>query len=413
MLTKNIKKGILSIKIKKVGMNMKKYEEIRREREYFPAVKNSSYFETASTGLIPQYVYDATKRYQDNRLYVGGDSTWGEAQTGSIEMMDLAKESLARLLNCKSDEVVFGANTSSIMAYYTANIDLPEDSNVVMAENTYTSGRYLWQIREKEGLEIRYAKVADGRLRPEALFDLTDEHTVAIHCDYVESSTGFLLEAERIGSFCKERGIRFIVDATQALGAMPVDVQKIHADLAAGNNYKWMLGYCGTGFGYISRNLWDDIAQKAAGWMSDQYRFYKDSPHVILRNDAGRFELGYPNMPGIYGLKLTADTYNRLGAETVKDYLMYLREYLTEKIEAAPGLSLRYQFAETNYSQIIHVLADQSLHLTYEQLKAAGVMCNVCQDEETTGTRLRIGLHYYNNEEDIDKLFAVISKAAE
>lgn len=388
---------------------MDKYLKIREERNFFPALKNSAYFETASTGLIPQYVYDAVKEYQDRRLYCGGDSVWGKDKLDSIEMMHAAKASLAKMINCSAEEMVFGGNTSEIMAHYIGNVRIAPGSNVVMAENTFSSGRYIWQMREKDGLKIRFVKEDNGKISPGALFQLADENTVAIHCDYVGSNTGFRIDAEKIGAFCREKKIRFILDGAQALGAIPVDVKKVQADLIAGNNYKWMMGYCGTGYGYISRDLWNDIDQKAAGWMSDQYRFYKDSPRLILRNDGGRFEFGYPDMPGIYGLFLTSEAYQRLGGELIEDYLMDLRHYLVKKIEETPGVSLYYQFDDKNCSQIVHVLLDGAYEVAYDSFREAGVMCNAYEDEKGTG--LRIGLHYYNNEEDIDKLFAVISNA--
>lgn len=387
---------------------MNNYENIRKEREQFPGLRNSAYFETASTGLIPQYVYDGVKKYQDDRLYYGGDSTWGNDQIDSITMMGQAKHSIAEMINCKETEIVFAENTSAIMACYISNVKFCRGSNVVMAENVFSSGRYLWQMREQDGLTVRYAQVSHGKVTPEALFALVDEKTIAIHCDYVEGSTGYKTDAEKIGAFCKTRGIRFILDATQALGAIPVDAEAVQADLIAGNNYKWMLGYCGAGYGFIRRNIWKDIEQRTAGWMADENRFYGDSPHIILRDDGGRFELGYPNIPEIYGLLLVSRAYLRLGGQEIEKYLLHLREYLVEKVKDASGVELHYSFDRNEQSQIIFLSIYNTRRITQESLRGAGVMCNVYSEEAVDEVTIRIGLHYYNNEADIDKLFEAI-----
>ena len=214
-------------------------------------------------------------------------------------------------------------------------------------------------------------------------------------------------DAATVGKFCRERGVPFILDAAQAAGALPLIVQDLYVDMLAGNDYKWMLNYCGTGFVYIRKELRQSIQQKSAGWMSADDVSSADD--LVLRQDAGRFELGFPNVSGIYGLGLVAERYCALGAQTIERYLAELRSYLCQQVELTSGLRLRYHFRQENQSQIVCLLADSTLHITDQQLWQRRAVCDLKGSDPQTGELiLRVALHYYNTKEDIDRLILAI-----
>ena len=361
---------------------------------------------TASTGLIPDYVHEGISAYQEARYRRGGDSRWRDGED-SMAMMYRSKCQMADMLGCGPEDIAFAANTTQALSYFTGNLSITPGDNVVIPDNLFETGRYLWQVRKADGLEIRRAKTKNGVLAPEALTQLVDERTVAVFCDYVESDTGFRLDAATVGKFCRERGVPFILDAAQAAGALPLNVQDLYVDMLAGNDYKWMLNYCGTGFVYIRKELRQSIQQKSAGWMSADDVSSADD--LVLRQDAGRFELGFPNVSGIYGLGLVAERYCALGAQTIERYLAELRSYLCQQVELTSGLRLRYHFRQENQSQIVCLLADSTLHITDQQLWQRRAVCDLKGSDPQTGELiLRVALHYYNTKEDIDRLILAI-----
>lgn len=376
------------------------------ERKRFPATADIAYFMTASTGLIPDYVHEGISAYQEARYRRGGDSRWRDGED-SMAMMYRSKCQMADMLGCGPEDIAFAANTTQALSYFTGNLSITPGDNVVIPDNLFETGRYLWQVRKADGLEIRRAKTKNGVLAPEALTQLVDERTVAVFCDYVESDTGFRLDAATVGKFCRERGVPFILDAAQAAGALPLNVQDLYVDMLAGNDYKWMLNYCGTGFVYIRKELRQSIQQKSAGWMSADDVSSADD--LVLRQDAGRFELGFPNVSGIYGLGLVAERYCALGAQTIERYLAELRSYLCQQVELTSGLRLRYHFRQENQSQIVCLLADSTLHITDQQLWQRRAVCDLKGSDSQTGELiLRVALHYYNTKEDIDRLILAI-----
>lgn len=390
-------------------MTSEKVALLRQERERFPLIKKYAYFEAASTGLIPDYVYAAVKKYQDDRYLLGGDSDWNGK--GTLAMLADTKANLGRMLGCSPDDIAFGLNSSHLFTLFSAGLEWRPGDNVILTDNAWLSTRFAWQVHEKDGLELRYAKTNRGAVIPEEICALADERTRAVSLSLVESRTGFRQDLAPIGAFCREHGIYLAVDGVQAIGVLPVDVAKMRIDFLVGNDYKWMMHYCGTGFACVSQEMRGVLRQRGAGWMSDNERFNSDKERLRLREDAGRYELGYPNAAGICALGLVAAHYLALGAETIEEYVLDLTDYLWAEIEKIPGAGIWAKYERKNRSSITFVQLDDALEVTNEKLLANGVFAQTRDGAEyDADSAIRISLHYFNDRSDIDRLCAVIRK---
>lgn len=387
------------------------FDKFAEFRTHVPALSHTAYLETTSTGLVPDFVHDGVQRYQEDRYRKGGDSSWllpDGSETGTLGMMDFAKGEIAQMIGTKKENIVFGNNSSHVYTLFTSGMAFEPGDNVVLVEDSFISNRFAWQVREQDGLKLRFAKRTDGMFTPEDIFALCDERTRAVCISMVESFSGFRADAAAIGAFCREKGIWFVVDAVQALGVLPVDVEAMKIDFLVGNDYKWMMNYCGTGYGYISPALQRQLKQLCAGWLSDDERFNTGKQVLRLRDDAGRFELGFPTVSGIYGLGLVASKYNQMGALDIAAYVFELAGYLKEKVEASDHVSFAYDFPKENCSAIYILHIDAKTGLTDEALQAAGICAHVKPVDEGKTLEMRVSLHYYNNREDIDRLIGII-----
>lgn len=387
-------------------------ELFERERRRFPLIEKYAYFETAATGLIPDYVYEGVKKYQDDRYLVGGDSDWNGK--GTLDMMAQTKENLAAMINCLPEDICFGSNSSQMYTLFSEGIGLKRGDNVILSDKAWISTRFAWQLQEETGVVIHYVQTNKGAIDFEELVRLVDANTKVISLSFVESSTGYRIDAERIGNFCREKGIWFAVDGVQALGVLPVDVKQMHIDFLVGNDYKWMMHYCGTGFACVSEALRGVLKQWGAGWMTDSERFNTDKQQLTLREDAGRYELGYPDAPGIYALGLVAEHYLNLGAEAIEACIMELMDYLYQQVNVISGASIWAEYPRQHRSGIANILLGEELKVTSEKLLQNGVFAHV-RDGKDFGVHsmLRVSMHYYNNKADIDRLTAVIESCSE
>lgn len=392
----------------KGGEPMDKFAEFR---EHVPAAKVQAYFESAETGLIPDFVYDGVQKYQMHRYIKGGNSLWSYEEgieLDTLAMMERSKASIAKMLGGTAEEIAFGQNSSHMYTLFTCGLDFQPGDNIVLPEGGWISNRYAWQIRQKDGLELRFVQKKQGMLLPEDCFQLCDENTKAICVPFVDPATGFAIDAEQIGDYCRDHDIWFVVDGVQAIGVLPIDVKKMCIDFLVGNDYKWMMNYCGTGFAYISKRLQHALIQNSAGWMSDCARFDTMKDVLQLRDDAGRFELGYPTVSGIYAMGLVAEKYLQLGSDDVRDYIFSLIKYLEKEIAQCKDVQLLYSFPEKNQSSILFIVFEPTTKLTNEVLEMENIHASL-KPYGTEGPQfMRIGIHYYNNIEDIDRLIQLI-----
>ncbi|MBQ6531550.1 MAG: aminotransferase class V-fold PLP-dependent enzyme [Solobacterium sp.] len=375
------------------------------ERKRFPAALTQVYLETGGTGLIPDYVYEGIKHFQDGRYLRGGDADWGGI--GTVQMMSESREHIARMLNCRKEDVFFGSNTSQILSIVFGGYPFQPGDNIVTSAWTFFAQKYAFSFLEKEGVQIRYVTPEKGRITLAMLQEKTDARTRMICLDFVENSTGFQINAKAIGAFCREHGICFVVDACQGTGAMPLDMYDMKIDFLANNDYKWMMNYCGTGFGFVTAELRNRLSQRTCGWMSDKDLFVEKET-IELREDAARFEFGYPNVSGIYGLGLVAKRYCELGGKNIEDYILDLNAYLEARVREIPGAHFWSDYERANRSGIVVVCFDHEIDrqkLADRQIVApvrSGAMYGY-------PAAMRIGLHYYNNREDIDRLIEALA----
>lgn len=389
------------------GAERKKLVEFRM---HVPVLRETAYLQTAETGLIPDFVHDGIARYQEDRYLRTGDSRWELPDgriCGTLAMMDWAKQQLAAMIGGEKENIFFGNNSGQVYTVVTSGMRFSAGDNVVLVENSWMGNRFAWQIRQADGLEIRYAKKQNGRVDLEELFALCDNRTRAVCVSLVESGSGFRIDAEAIGAYCHEHHIWFVADGVQALGVLPINVKATKIDFLVGNDYKWMMNYCGTGYAYISPDLMADIGQLGAGWMSDDERFRTDKQVLHIREDAGRFELGYPTVSGIYGLGLTAAKYLDFGGTLIHRYVNELSTYLLQGVAAIEGIQPCYSFTSEEKSAIHLLSISGSRTITDEMQRKAKTAVNI-RTASDGNTYARISLHYYNNLEDIDRFLTLV-----
>lgn len=390
--------------------NNKKFELFRKR---VPVLEKWAYLETASTGLIPDFVYDGVNRYHKERFLKGGDSTWifEDENVGTLGMMDRSKEALSKLINCDKDEIAFGQSSTQMFTMVTEGINYSENDNVVTVDYGWIGNRFAWQKKEMQGLEVRYVNPVEGKISVSDIIAKCDEDTRAVTVNLVESNTGFLMDIDELGEFCEKSNILLFVDAVQAVGALKVNVKKSKIDFLVGNDYKWMMNFCGTGYAYISPKVSELITNWGSGWMSDSDRFNTKKRRLELRADAGRFEIGYPQADGIYGMGLVAANNVNMGLDDIDEYVRNLAEYFRTNVAKLKEVRNSYDFDYENRCQVSSIKFSHDSKVTNEGLEKANIFAHVGCEDERKEREMRVSFHYYNNKEDVDRLLNYIEVA--
>ena len=201
-------------------------------------------------------------------------------------------------------------------------------------------------------------------------------------------------EAHRVGAL-------FCVDATQALGRVPVSVQGV--DYLVASSYKWLLGVHGLGIVYVSPECEKRLTPAAAGWYSISEPFALDRFETFTyKNSAARLELGMPNFPSLYALREGLQYLLAVGVENIESALRPLVRRLWNGLKKR-GFSLLTP-AEPEYASGIVSFAHADAEAVGAKLEREGVIVWAGDG------RVRISVHLYNDESDIDCLFDALDR---
>ena len=381
-----------------VGMN--KFEA---QRQYYPVLAYRTFLNTAQSGLIPTYAAEAMCADIQDRVMNGMDivthnERWAKA--------NLLRPKIARMIHGSAEEIAFGPNSSTLFNIFANGIGLKPGDNVVTYDSAYFATTYTWINKRQDGVEARIIHAEDGRMDASKLMAAVDERTRAISVCHVDFGSGFRHDLAALGAFCRERGICLAVDATQSCGVMEIDVREMNIDFMTTSGYKWLQCILGIGFAYIRRELLDTLKQTDMGWVGTK-DIMKNDPMVLdLSENANRFEYGSHNFTAVEGLTRTIDAYLRLGGKDIEAYVLSLADYAYERAASLPDVSILGDFESSHRSNIVTFLFPQNWTVTRDYLNTHGIAAMPLGPG-----RCRIGIHYYNNREDIDRFFDCLEEA--
>src|SRR5262249_44487128 len=210
-------------------------------------------------------------------------------------------------------------------------IDWKPGDNVVTCDVEFPANIYPWmRLQARRGVELRMAPERDGKIDVDELVGLADDRTRVITISWVQFSSGYRIDLRRGGSFCRSRGILFVVDAIQGLGGLRLDVEASLVDAFAADAHKYLLGPEGIALLYVSDRILDRIDPTDVGWMSVNNATNYLEYDLAYREGARRFECGTLNTAGVYGLGAAIRLFLDAGPPAIEDYLIGLSGYLGE-----------------------------------------------------------------------------------
>jgi cysteine desulfurase/selenocysteine lyase len=202
--------------------------------------------------------------------------------------------------------------------------------------------------------------------------------------------------ASEIGQLCRDRGIFFIVDAIQALGAVEVDVRQSGIDLLSADAHKWLLGPQGIGILYVSEAMLQNLDVSNLGYksMTDESDYL--NYNIRLKPDASRFEEGTLNIFGIVGMKASLELLLSIGIPAIENRIAELNNILIKTLEEN-GYVIKSPVNSKERSGILSFYHNKiQTDKIYQKLFKAGVVC-----AQRDGA-VRVSPHFYNNTTDVN-----------
>jgi selenocysteine lyase/cysteine desulfurase len=373
----------------------------RLRREEFLVTERWAYMNHAGVAAPPRSAAEriAAAVAEASR---SGDRRW-PVRNAEVERV---RRLAARLLGAREvREVAFVENTSTGLSMVAEGIDWRPGDNVVSAALEFPSNVYPWMRLADQGVEYRLAEERDGRLDLDEIVGLIDGRTRAVALSWVQYASGFRADLRRLGAACRERGVLFVVDAIQGLGGLALDVERDMVDVAVAAGHKWLLGPEGIGLLYVSDRVVERLRPSRSGWRSMREMYDWTRLEVTWNEGATRFESGTLNVYGIIGLGGALDILLEVGAETVERRVLALADRAARVFQER-GLTLVSSRRPGETSGIVTAMPPPGARLEADALVRKLAERGIVLGQRAG--RVRAAPHFYNNEEEMDRLEAAL-----
>ncbi|PLX42490.1 MAG: cysteine desulfurase [Deltaproteobacteria bacterium] len=328
----------------------------------------------ASSHPKPQTVYDAVQE----ALKTGanpGRSGHTLALNASRYILS-SREGVARLIGATSaSRVIFTSNATHAINQ-TLQGFLREGDHVVSSAMEHNSVLRPLHALEAQGISHTLVE-ADGAgvIDIDKVADAITPRTRLVALTHASNVTGALLDIERAGELCRARGVKFLLDASQSLGAIPIDVVASGVDMLAAPGHKGLLGPQGTGILYVGEGVeLKPLITGGTGFASESREMPDELPEAL--------EAGTLNTPGIAGLGAGVEYLLSRTVEDIRADELEIIEYLIEELPKVPDLTL---YGPRDPSKRLAVFA-----FNIKGVDGAHVGYTL---DEVYGIAVRVGLH--------------------
>jgi selenocysteine lyase/cysteine desulfurase len=381
---------------------------VKQWREDTPGCANQIHFNNAGAGLMPRAVLDAMVAHLNREANFGAYESADDAEAAVAD----AYANVAQLLGTQPRNIAVVENSTVAFFQALAAFDFKPGDVIVTTRNDYISNQLAYlSLARRHGVEVRRAAdLASGGADPQSLRELLrDPRVRLLAVTWVPTNSGLMQPVEALGEVAEAAGVPYLVDGCQAVGQIPIDVARLRCDFFSGTARKFLRGPRGIGFLYVSDRALKRgdfplyIDMRGADWVSADG--FAPAP------DARRFEnweFAYSLVLGLgeaarYGLGIGVER----GGGRARDLAATLRCKLAELggirvLDRGSELAaiVTVEVAGWDATELSKLLRTRGIN-TSASLRAYAV---IDMDEKRAASALRLSPHYYNTEEEIDRV---------
>jgi kynureninase len=366
-------------------------------RDEFPVVGKKSYLISASLGPVSSRSRRYLDEYVDAWASKGApDHVWGE---DIFPRMRQVKATFGGLVGADPDELAITVNVSLALSAVLSCVDFSSRKRIVLSELDFPTDGHVALAFRRRGAEVVFLPSPDGLTVPlESYRDAIDEDTALVVVNRVLYRSSTLVDAKEICHMAREAGAWSMVDDYHGAGIIPVDVHDLGCEFYTAGVLKWLCGGPGLTFLYVRRDLVQELDPLVTGWFGTAEPFSFDLQHLDYHPSARRFEHGTPAAPVAFIAQGGLDIITEVGPAVIRQRQQDLVDYLMARADEAaiPVRTLRDRNRRGGLVNLkVGDHAEKVCHALLER--------NVCTDFRGDG--LRVSPHFFNVEEDIDRLF--------
>jgi selenocysteine lyase/cysteine desulfurase len=390
--------------------------DVERARADTPGCREVVHLNNAGASLPTRTVVDTVVEHLELEARIGGYAAGDAVADRSAAVY----EAVARLVHAQPDEIALVENATRAwdMVFYSLARDFVPGDRILTSRAEYASNAIAYiQAARQTGVRVEVIPNDDsGALSVDALRSMIDDRVRLVAISWIPTQGGLVNPAAAVGAVARASGVPYLLDACQAAGQYPIDVDALGCDFLSATGRKYLRAPRGTGLLYL-RRAWIDRLEPpfldvhAAQWITD------DS--IAIRDDARRFETWEHSVASRLGLGVAVEYALSLGLDAIAQRVTHLGEELRARLASLPAVTL-CDLGTERCGIVSFTLGDEDPFALAARLRASAINISVSTVDFARydlGARgldavARASVHYYNTEDELDTFVRAVARRA-
>ena len=384
--------------------------------------KNIAYLDSGATTQKPKQVIEAIKKFYETSNANPHRGAYG-LSIEATEIYESTRTKIAKFINAKHrEEIIFSKNATeslNLIAYSYGMNNLKKDDEVVISIMEHHSNLVPWQkVTKVTNSKLKYMYINENyELSDEEIENKITDRTKIVGITHISNVLGTINNVKKIIEYAHKKGAIVIVDASQSIPHMKIDVQDLDADFLVFSGHK-MLAPLGVGVLYGKKELLEKMTPFIMGGDMIEYVYEQDTIFAELPN---KFEAGTQNVEGVVGLGAEIDYIESIGYDKIQEIEKEVVSYAKQELSKLDYLTLYMTSNEDKHSSVISFnINGVHPHDVASILDSVGVCVrsgNHCAQPLMRflgiDSTCRASFYLYNTKEDVDSLVNGLNKAYE
>ncbi len=371
-------------------------EEVRSN---FPYLQNGiTYFNHAATGpfssLVVNRLSNLLKEKSESKI---------DDYSSFLKVVEETKLLLSELINCNIDRTAFVDNTSNGISILAQSIDWKKGDRILLNDIEFPANVYPFLNLKRLGVEVDFVKSENGIVTADKIINSIKSETKLVSVSFVQFLSGYKVDLEKIGNYCRANNIIFSVDGIQGIGAMRIDVKKCKIDFLSCGTQKWLLGMQGLSFIYVDEEFQKKMIPANVGWLSVENAWNLLDYKLELKTTANVFQGGTLNAFGINAFNTSLKLFKDFGFDNVEKEVLSNTKYFIIKLKSL-GLDCVLSHCSDDELAGIVTIKPKNSEKIFEELEKKKIFCSLREGF------IRFAPHFYNTHHEIDKVIEELQK---
>ena len=373
------------------------------DRESYPCLEKFTYLNQASLGLISSECIKEMTNFLNQTARFGNIHISDEDE---LDIVDKLRITASKLLRCPSNQTAVLSSASEILNQIPYIIKPSKKSEILLLKNDFPAVTRPWlKYAKDQSCSINFIEEnLKSDITDEVLKNITSKTSV-IAISLIQYSTGTKINLDILSKEAKSKGIKLVIDVTQALGAIPIFADKWDADFLVSSGYKWLGGHGGVGLAYVSKySLKSDPFN--AGWMGAPNPFNMIYDKCDYSRDSKSYTQSTMSYVSIIGLKKSIEELIKLNPFKIEKHSKKLSKFLISRINQK-----KWKVSQNNktFNNSNHIISFQSKSnilepsIILKRLKKNKIICSL------RNKKIRLSIAHFNNQKDIENLLETLN----